>query len=485
MEAKKWQMFIDGAWAEADGGTNFEVRNPANGEVVGIIADGGAKETRRAIEAAHLAFPAWARTPAKERGEILRRVQNLMAEQRDEIAKLVVLENGKPYEEAKGEVGFSMGYFGWFAEEARRAYGELIPSPFANKRLWMLQQPVGVVGAITPWNFPANMITRKVAPALAAGCSVVLKPASATPMTALAIARCAKDAGLPAGVFNVVTGSRSRPIAEEMLHNPLVRKIGFTGSTEVGKELMEKAAKQIKRISFELGGNAPFIVFDDADFNAALDGAIAMKFLRVGGQSCICANRIFVQETVADRFIPAFVERTEALKVGPGFEPGVKVGPLINEEALRNMQRYVDDAVKGGAKVLTGGKTLTKPGMEKGFFFEPTVLVNVKDDMPVCVEETFGPVAPILTFRDEEEVIRRANNTSYGLAAYFYSRDAARIVRVSEALEAGLVGVNDAAGYTHEIPFGGFKESGLGREGGKQGIEEYMEVKSIVLNLGQ
>lgn len=485
MEAKKWQMFIDGKWVDSAGGKTFDVRNPANGEVVGIIADGGVAETRRAIEAADRAFAGWAKTPAKERGEILRRVQNLLAEQRDEIARLVTLENGKPYEEAKGEVGFSMGYFGWFAEEARRAYGEVIPSPFSNKRLWMLQQPVGVVGAITPWNFPSNMITRKIAPALAAGCTVVLKPASATPMTALAIARCAQDAGLPAGVFNVVTGSRSQPIAEEMLNNPLVKKIGFTGSTEVGKGLMEKAAKQIKRISFELGGNAPFIVFDDADFDLALEGAIAMKFLRVGGQSCICANRIFVQETIANRFIPAFVEQTKALKVGPGFESGVKVGPLINEDARKNMQRYVDDAVRGGAKVLTGGKPLKERGMEKGFFFEPTVLVNVKDEMPVCVEETFGPIAPILTFKTEEEVIRRANNTTYGLASYFYSRDGARIIRVSEALEAGLIGVNDAAGYTHEIPFGGFKESGLGREGGKEGLEEYMEVKSIVLNLGR
>lgn len=485
MAPKKWKMYIDGAWVEAADGKTFNVRNPADSEVVGIIPDGGAGETKRAIEGAHRAFSSWARTPAKERGEILRRVQNLMAEQRDEIAKLVVLENGKPYEEAKGEVGFSMGYFGWFAEEARRAYGEVIPSPFTNKRLWMLQQPVGVVGAITPWNFPSNMITRKIAPALAAGCAVVLKPASATPMTALAIAQCTHDAGLPPGVFSVVTGSRSSAIAGEMLSNPLIKKIAFTGSTEVGKELMERSAKQIKRISFELGGNAPFIVFDDADFEAALEGAIAMKFLRVGGQSCICANRIFVHETIADRFIPAFVERTKALKVGPGFEPGVKVGPLINEDARKNMQRYVEDAVRGGAKVLTGGKPITDRGMEKGFFFEPTVLINVKDEMPVCVEETFGPVAPILTFKSEEEVIRRANNTTYGLAAYFYSRDAARIIRVSEGLEAGLIGVNDAAGYTHEIPFGGFKESGLGREGGKQGLEEYMEVKSVVLNLGR
>ena len=485
MAAKKWKMYIDGAWEEAAGGKTFSIRNPANGEVVGSIPDGEVSETRRAIEAADRAFPKWARTPAKERGEILRRTQNLMAEQRDEIAKLVVLENGKPYEEAKGEVGFSMGYFGWFAEEARRAYGETVPSPFPNKRLWVLQQPVGVVGAITPWNFPANMITRKIAPALAAGCAVVLKPASATPMTALAIAQCAHDAGLPPGVFNVITASRSREIGQELLSNPLVKKIGFTGSTAVGKSLMEQAAKQIKRISFELGGNAPFIIFDDADFDVALDGAVAMKFLRVGGQSCICANRIFVQETIADRFIPAFVERTKALKVGDGFEPGAQVGPLINKEALQNMGRLVEDAVRRGAKILTGGKSLTERGMDKGFFFAPTVLANCKDDMPVCVEEIFGPIAPILTFNTEEEVIRRANETTYGLAAYFYSRDAARIIRVSEGLESGLVGVNDAAGYTHEIPFGGFKESGLGREGGKQGLEEYMEVKSIILNLGR
>jgi succinate-semialdehyde dehydrogenase/glutarate-semialdehyde dehydrogenase len=408
---------------------------------------------------------------------------DLMVQRRDEIAKLVVLENGKPYEEAKGEVGFSTGYFGWFAEEARRAYGEIVPSPFATKRLWVLQQPVGVVGAITPWNFPANMITRKIAPAMAAGCTVVLKPASATPMTALAIAQCAHDAGLPPGVLNIITASKSRAIGDELLNNPLVKKIGFTGSTEVGKGLMEQAAKSIKRISFELGGNAPFIVFDDADFDKALDGSVAMKFLRVGGQSCICANRIYVQDTIASRFIPAFVEKTKALKVGPGFEPGMQVGPLINEEARKNMQHFVEDAVSRGAKVLTGGKPYTKPPLDKGFFFEPTVLVDVKDNMPVCVEEIFGPIAPILTFRTEEEVIRRANETTYGLASYFYSRDVARIVRVSEALEAGLVGVNDAAGYTHEIPFGGFKESGLGREGGKEGLEEYMEVKSIVVNL--
>ncbi len=484
MPAELFQMYIDGQWVDADGGKTFEVRNPADQTVAGIIPDGGAAETRRAIEAAHRAFPTWSRTPAKDRGVILKRIMDLMVQRRDEIAKLVVLENGKPYEEAKGEVGFSTGYFGWFAEEARRTYGEIVPSPFSNKRLWVLQQPVGVVGAITPWNFPANMITRKIAPAMAAGCTVVLKPASATPLTALAIARCAHDAGLPPGVLNIITASKSRPIGDELLGNPLVKKIGFTGSTDVGKGLMEQAAKQIKRISFELGGNAPFIVFDDADFEKALEGAVAMKFLRVGGQSCICANRIYVQETLAERFIPGFVERTKALKVGPGFEPGMQVGPLINEEARKSMQHFVEDAVSRGARVLTGGVASTRPPLDKGFFFEPTVLVDVKDTMPVCVEEIFGPIAPLLTFRTEEEVIRRANETTYGLASYFYSRDYARIVRVAEGLEAGLVGVNDAQGYTHEIPFGGFKESGLGREGGREGIEEYMEVKSLVVNLG-
>jgi succinate-semialdehyde dehydrogenase/glutarate-semialdehyde dehydrogenase len=481
---ERFQMYINGQWVDADDRKTFEVRNPADKTAAGIIPDGGVAETRRAIEAADRAFPIWSRTPAKDRGIVLKKIMDLMAQRRDDIARLVVLENGKPYEEAKGEVGFSIGYFGWFAEEARRTYGEIVPSPFTAKRLLVMRQPLGVVGAITPWNFPANMITRKIAPAMAAGCTVVLKPPSATPMTALAIAKAAHDAGLPAGVLNIVTASKSRPVGDELLTNPLVRKIGFTGSTDVGKGLMEQASRQIKRISFELGGNAPFIVFDDADFDKAVEGAVAMKFLRVGGQSCICANRIFVQETIAERFIPAFVERTKALKVGPGFEPGMQVGPLINEDARKSMQRLVDDAVSRGAKVLTGGKACTKPPLDKGYFYEPTVLVNVQDDAPVCVEEIFGPIAPILTFKTEEEVIRRANATTYGLAAYFYSRDYARVMRVGESLEAGLIGVNDAQGYTHEIPFGGFKESGLGREGGREGIEEYLEVKSLVVNLG-
>jgi len=362
-------------------------------------------------------------------------------------------------------------------------YGEIVSSPFPNKRLWVIKQPVGVVAAITPWNFPSTMVTRKIAPALAAGCPVVLKPASATPLTALALGEILQDAGLPAGVFNVVVGKRSAPLAEEFLRDSRVRKIAFTGSTEVGKELMAKAANQLKRLSFELGGNAPFVVFDDANLTEAVEGAAEIKFMRVGGQSCICANRIYVQEGIAPKFIPAFVERVKAIKVGEGFQPGVEVGPLINEETLNKVDSLVQDAVAKGARVAIGGGRLTEGMFAKGYFYAPTVLLDVREEMPVCTEEIFGPVAPVLTFHTEEELIARANDTTYGLASYFYSNDYARIVRVSEALEYGLVGVNDAAGYTHEIPFGGYKESGIGREGGQEGMNEYMEVKSIVVNL--
>ena len=484
MSADHYSMYINGKWTEADGKGRFEVRDPATGDLVATVADGSIAETRKAIDAAHAAFPGWSSTPGKERGAILRKVEAQMNERLEEIARLMVLENGKPFAEAKGEVGFSMGYFNWYAEEARRAYGEIVPSPFRNKRLWVQTYPVGVVGAITPWNFPANMITRKIAPAMAAGCTVVLKPASATPLTALAIARSCHEAGLPPGVLNVVTGSKSRPIAGELMENPKVKKIGFTGSTEVGKVLMEQAAKQIKRITFELGGNAPFIVFEDADFDAAVDGAVAIKYLRVGGQSCICANRIYVQESIADRFIPAFIEKVKALKVGPGFEPGMQVGPLINEETRQKVHSLVEDAKARGGKVTAGGDALREGDYAKGYFYAPTVIVDVEDDWPVCQEEIFGPVAPVLTFKTEEELIRRANDTIFGLACYLYSQNMARVIRVSEQLDYGLIGVNDAAGYTHEIPFGGFKESGLGREGGKEGLAMYLEVKSVVMNLG-
>jgi succinate-semialdehyde dehydrogenase/glutarate-semialdehyde dehydrogenase len=354
-----------------------------------------------------------------------------------------------------------------------------------HKRLWVLKQPLGVVAAITPWNFPATMVTRKIAPALAAGCPVVLKPASATPLTALALAEILHEAGLPAGVVNVVVGKHSSPLAEVFVRHPQVRKIAFTGSTEVGKALMAQAAPQLKRVAFELGGNAPFVVFEDADLHEAIEGAAAIKFMRVAGQSCICANRIYVQESIAARFIPAFIERVRAITVGDGFQAGVEVGPLINEATLHKVERLVQDAVAQGAQVAVGGQRLRTGALSQGWFYAPTVLLDVRDEMPVCQEEIFGPVAPVLTFRTEAELIARANATTFGLASYVYTQDYARIIRLAEALEYGLVGVNDATGYTHEMPFGGFKESGLGREGGHEGLEEYLESKSIVLTMPQ
>jgi succinate-semialdehyde dehydrogenase / glutarate-semialdehyde dehydrogenase len=480
---KTWQLYIDGRWVGAKSGRAFEVVNPATRQLIASVPDGGPDEAKAAVDAAAGAFASWSKLPGIDRGRILAKTYQLMMDRRDDLARLVTRENGKPFEEARKEVSFAAGYFSWFAEEARRVYGGIVPSPFPHKRLWVIKQPLGVVAAITPWNFPATMVTRKIAPALAAGCPVVLKPASATPLTALALAEILHEAGLPAGVFNVIVGKRSSPLAEEFLRQPKVRKIAFTGSTEVGKELMAKASNQLKRVSFELGGNAPFVVFDDANFGEAVEGAAAIKFMRVAGQSCICANRIYVQEGIAPRFIPAFVERVQAIKVGEGFQPGVEVGPLINEETLHKVDSLVQDAVAKGAQVAAGGQRLLTGELAKGFFYPPTVLLDVREEMPVCQEEIFGPVAPVLTFRTEAELIERANDTTFGLASYFYTNDYARIIRISEALEYGLVGVNDAAGYTHEIPFGGYKESGLGREGGKEGMDEYMEIKSIVVHL--
>jgi succinate-semialdehyde dehydrogenase/glutarate-semialdehyde dehydrogenase len=476
-------MFVGGAWVGAQDGATMTVVDPASGEPVAEVPDAGRDDVWRAVDAAAAAQPAWAATPALERGRILRRVFDLMTEHRDALARLVTQENGKPFEEARREVAFAAGYFSWFAEEARRVYGEIVPPPVPGKRLWVLRQPVGVVAAITPWNFPATMVTRKIAPALAAGCTVVLKPASATPLTALALARLCADAGLPAGVFNVVTGARAGVIGQVFLDHPAVRKIAFTGSTEVGKRLMAAASAQLKRVSFELGGNAPFIVFDDADLAAAAEGAVAIKFLRVAGQSCICANRVYVQERVADRFLPLFIEKVKGLKVAAGFDPGAQIGPLINREILEKVDGLVQAAVADGARVVAGGRRLTEGALARGLFYAPTVLVDVREEMAVAREEIFGPVAPVMTFRDEAEAIARANATTYGLAAYFYTADLRRAIRVAEALEYGMVGVNDATGYTHEIPFGGFKESGLGREGGRVGIEEYTEVKSISIGM--
>ncbi len=477
------RMFINGEWMLAEGGATFDVINPADQSVVATVTNGAVPEVERAVAAADGAFSEWSVLAPKDRGRFLLAIQEMMEERLEDLARLVTLENGKPFEEARKEVQFSLGYFGWFAEEARRMTGEWIPSPQPKKRYWVLHQPIGPVAAVTPWNFPATMVTRKIAPALAAGCTVVLKPASATPLTALAIAKITEDARLPAGVFNVLTTNRSRLVGNELLTHPVIRKIGFTGSTEVGKGIMEIAARQIKRLSFELGGNAPFIVFDDADLQPAVEGAVAMKFLRVGGQSCICANRIYVQRGIAGQFIPAFIDAVKRLKVAPGFEPGAQIGPLINEETRAKVHGLVEDAVARGARLVTGGHYLTGGVYGKGYFYAPAVLLDVSDDMAIAQEEIFGPAAPILTFETEDEVIRRANATRFGLASYFYTRDMARLVRVAERLEYGLVGANDSAGYTHEIPFGGFKESGLGREGGHEGIEEYTEVKSVVVNL--
>ena len=476
-------MYVGGAWVPAADGKTMRVSNPATGEVLAELPDAGRDDVWRAVDEAARAFRSWAAQPALERGRILRRAFELMTDRRDDLARMVTLENGKPFEEAKREVAFATGYFSWFAEEARRVYGTIVPPPTPGKRLWVLKQPIGVVAAITPWNFPATMVTRKIAPALAAGCAVVLKPASATPLTALALARICEEAGLPAGVFNVVTGRNSGMIGQVFLDHPEVRKIAFTGSTEIGKRLMAGASAQLKRVSFELGGNAPFIVFDDADLSAAADGAVGIKFLRVAGQSCICANRIYVQETIADRFIPTFIERVMDLKVAPGFEPGAQIGPLINQEILGKVDGLVKAAVGAGAAVAAGGRRLTDGALSAGLFYAPTVLMNVREEMDVARDEIFGPVAPVLTFRDEAEVIERSNATTFGLAAYFYTKDLRRAIRVAEALEYGMVGVNDPTGYTHEIPFGGFKESGMGREGGHQGIEEYMEVKSISIGM--
>lgn len=476
-------MYIDGNWVAAQGDKTYELKSPGSGEVIGEIADGGTFEVKKAIAAARDAFPIWAKMSAKERGAILRRAEANILDKLDEIARLITLENGKPLAEAKGEVRFSAGYLSWYAEEGRRAYGEVVPSPFAHKRFWTTLKPIGVIGAITPWNFPANMITRKIAPALAAGCTVVLKPAEDTPLTALAIAQAFHDAGFPKGVFNIVTAKDPRPISAEFLADPAVRMIAFTGSVAVGKILMKQAAEQIKKLSLELGGNAPAIVFQDADIDKAADRIAAIKYLRVGGESCICANRIYVHKDVYKSFLDKFIARVKTFKVGNGLTEGVQIGPLISQEARERVHRLVEETKTQGGKVLLGGHYLTEGECAKGFFYAPTVIEGTQDDWSICQSEIFGPVANILPFSEEADVIARANNSSYGLASYIFSRDLARVLRVTEALEYGFVGINDGEGYTHEIPMGGFKESGIGREGGKEGLREYMEVKSVLINI--
>jgi succinate-semialdehyde dehydrogenase / glutarate-semialdehyde dehydrogenase len=466
--------YINGAWTALQDAPTFGVTNPATGQEVARVANAGAAETQQAIEAAYAAFGAWSGKTAMARATLLRRWYDLILDNAEDLAQLMTLEQGKPLSESRGEVRYGASFIEWFAEEAKRAYGDIIPPHAPGLRLLVQKQAVGVVAAITPWNFPNAMITRKVAPALAAGCTVVIKPSEETPLSALALAELAHRAGFPAGVFNVVVGTDAPAIGKAMTDSPLVRKISFTGSTAVGKQLMRQSADTVKRISLELGGNAPFIVFDDADVRAAVEGAIASKF-RNAGQTCICANRIFVQSGIYDAFLEQFTAEVARQKVGAGIEQGVTVGPLINQRARAKVERLVGQAIANGAHATTGGKPL------EGTFFEPTVLAHVTPQMDVMQEEIFGPVAPVVQFDTEQTVIAMANDTPYGLAAYFYGRDVGRIFRVAEALEYGMVGVNTGVLGTAVAPFGGMKESGIGREGSRYGLDEFLEVKYICI----
>lgn len=467
------RCYIDGAWVAAESGATIPVDNPATGEVLGTVPNAGRMETRAAIAAAAAAFPAWRAHTGKERAAVLRRWFDLIMQHQDDLATLMTLEQGKPLAESRGEVAYGAAFIEWFAEEAKRTYGDVIPSHARDKRILVTKEPVGVVGCITPWNFPIAMITRKVGPALAAGCTAVVKPATQTPFCALALAELAERAGVPKGVLNVVTGA-AREIGGELTSNPTVRKISFTGSTEVGKLLMAQCASTVKKVSLELGGNAPFIVFDDADLDAAVDGAIVSKY-RNTGQTCVCANRLLVHAPVYDTFARRLTEAVGRLKVGPGLEPGVTQGPLIDEAAVAKVEAHIADAVSRGATVLRGGRRTSAGGR----FFEPTVLVGATEAMAVAREETFGPVAPLFRFETEAEAIQLANATEFGLAAYFYGRDIGRIWRVADALEYGIVGVNTGLISTEVAPFGGVKESGIGREGSKYGIEDYLTVKYL------
>lgn len=470
------QAYIDGQWCDAPDGAVTEIFNPANGESLGHVPNLGAAETRRAIEAAQAAQPAWRALTAKERAARLRKWYELMLANQEDLAQIMTAEQGKPLAEARGEVLYAASFIEWFAEEAKRVYGDTIPGHQADKRLIVTKEPVGVTAAITPWNFPAAMITRKVGPALAAGCAMALKPAPQTPFSALALAVLAERAGIPAGLFSVLPADaeRSREVGAELCANPIVRKLSFTGSTGVGIKLMEQCAPTLKKLSLELGGNAPFIVFEDADLDAAVEGALVAKY-RNAGQTCVCANRLYVHEAVYDAFAEKLAAAVAKLRVGPGDEAGVVIGPLIDANAVAKVQSHLADALENGAKVLQGGKALG------GNFFAPTVLVDVTPDMRVAREETFGPLAPLFRFRDEAEVVRQANDTEFGLAGYFYTRDLGRTFRVAEALEYGMVGINTGLISNEVAPFGGMKASGLGREGSKYGLDEYLEIKYLCL----
>ena len=469
------QAFLAGRWCDADSGATFAVTNPATGEVIGHVPDMGADETRRAVDAAQAAWAGWRRRTAKERSAILRRWNDLMLAHADDLAAIMTAEQGKPLAESKGEIAYAASFIEWFAEEGKRVHGDTLQSPAGDKRLLVVKEPIGVCAAITPWNFPAAMITRKAGPALAAGCTMVLKPAEGTPFSALALAALAEEAGVPAGVFSVVTGD-ARAIGGELTANPIVRKLSFTGSTEVGRLLMAQSAPSIKKLSLELGGNAPFIVFDDADLDAAVAGAMASKF-RNAGQTCVCANRLYVQAGVYDAFAEKLVAAVRALKVGPGTEPGVEQGPLIDAAALDKVEAHIADAVAQGGQVLTGGKRHALGGT----FFEPTVVAGARPGMQVAREETFGPLAPLFRFETDAEVVQLANDTEFGLASYFYSRDIARVWRVAEALEYGMVGINTGLISNEVAPFGGVKQSGLGREGSSYGMDDYLVVKYLCM----
>jgi succinate-semialdehyde dehydrogenase/glutarate-semialdehyde dehydrogenase len=470
------QAFIDGAWVGADNGKGFPVTNPADGSLLGQVPDMGAEETKRAIAAADAALPAWRDKTAKERAALMRRWHDLMLANQGDLAVIMTAEQGKPLAEAKGEVVYGASFIEWFAEEGKRVYGEIIPTHAAGKRLLVMKQAIGVVAAVTPWNFPIAMITRKVAPALAAGCTVVIKPAEDTPLSALAVALLAERAGFPKGVINIVTGSNPVPIGKELTESPIVKKFSFTGSTEVGKLLMRQCASTVKKVSLELGGNAPFIVFDDADLDAAVVGAIASKY-RNTGQTCVCANRLLVQDGVHDAFAAKLAEAVGKLKVGPGLSGDTQQGPLINQDALDKVEALLADATSKGAKVMLGGKRHALGGT----FFEPTVISGVTPAMRMAREEIFGPVAPIFRFKTDKEAIELANATEFGLAAYFYARDISRVWRVAEALDYGIIGINEGIISTEVAPFGGMKESGIGREGSRHGIEDFLEIKYLCL----
>ncbi len=467
--------YVDGAWVETSASGKIKVDDPATGEIIGTVPRFGIPEVRQAIDAAARAFPAWRKRTAKERAVILRRWFELMMENQEDLARLMTLEQGKPMAESRGEVAYAAGFIEWFAEEAKRVYGDTIPGHQADKRIVVLKQPVGVVACITPWNFPLAMITRKASPGLAVGCTVVIKPASQTPFCALALAELAERAGMPKGVFNVITGA-GKDIGIELATNPTIRKVSFTGSTEIGKLLMSHCSSTVKKVSLELGGNAPLIVFEDADLDAAVEGTMASKY-RNSGQTCVCTNRVLVQDSVYEVFATKLATAVKKLKVASGFEPGSTQGPLIDELAVQKVEEHINDATSKGATVLVGGHRHTLGGR----FFEPTVLTGVTPAMKISKEETFGPVAPLFRFKTEEEAIALANDTEFGLAAYFYGRDVARVWRVAEALEYGMVGINTGLISTEVAPFGGVKESGLGREGSKYGIDEYLEIKYLCL----